>query len=43
MDLLPKSGDLKELAKSDAFYKIILFMFYSDAKNKANKEWEIFS
>ena len=43
MDLLPKSGDLKELAKSDAFYKMILFMFYSDAKNKANKEWEKFS
>ena len=43
MDLLPKSGDLKELAKSDAFYKIILFLFYSDAKNKANKEWKKFS
>ena len=26
MDLLPKSGDLKELAKSDVFYKIILFL-----------------
>ena len=36
MDLLPKSGNLKELSKSDAFFKIILFLFYSDAKNKAN-------
>ena len=43
MDLLPKSGDLKELAKSDAFYKIILFLFYSAAKNKANNEWKKFS
>ena len=43
MDLLPKSGNLKELAKSNAFYRIILFLFYSDAKNKANKEWERFS
>ncbi|MBE6815386.1 MAG: RES domain-containing protein [Ruminococcaceae bacterium] len=43
MDLLPKSGNLKELSKSDAFLKIILFLFYSDAKNKANKEWKKFS
>ena len=43
MDLLPKSGDLKELSKSNAFYRIILFLFYSDAKNKSNKEWEKFS
>ncbi|MBQ2392168.1 MAG: hypothetical protein II306_10455, partial [Clostridia bacterium] len=43
MDLLPKSGNLKELAKSNAFYRIILFLFYSDAKNKSNKEWEKFS
>lgn len=42
MDVLPKHGNLKELAKEDAFYKIILFLFYSDARNKANKEWRKF-
>ena len=43
MNLLPKNENLKELAKSDSFYRIILFLFYSDAKNKANKEWKKFS
>lgn len=43
MDLLPKKGDLKELSKTDAFFKIVLFLFYSNTKNNAEKEWKKFS
>ena len=43
MDLLPKKGDLKELSKTDTFFKIVLFLFYSNAKNNAEKEWKKFS
>ena len=43
MDLLPQNGNLKELAKTDAFFKIVLFLFYSNAKNNAEKEWKKFS
>lgn len=42
MNHFPIKGNLKELAESDAFYKIILYLFYNDAKNKADKEWESF-
>ena len=37
MNHFPIKGNLKELAESDAFYKIILYLFYNDAKNKAEQ------
>lgn len=43
MDLLPQKGDLKKLSETNAFFKIILFLFYSNARNSAEKEWKKFS
>lgn len=38
-----ENGNLKELAKNDNFYRIIQFLFYNDAKNRADKSWKKFS
>ena len=39
MQLVPNDANLNELSHDDSFYRIVLYLFWSEAKNKAHKVW----